>query len=311
MGLPVNNNNQGNNTIPFFSPVSETQQQQPHMSYCSDQVNNHDYNPIPDSCKEVLNNHNTSLAWGQNQFPYNHHNYGFINQNEHCSETKNNNSVMAIQSQLVNLQMASNQQEEEVDDQNYDEIHQFLEIIDESQSFTETKEVYASSSGESLKEPIDEIGEKELRRAATCFSLTSKRNLHSWVISSCSNEVCPSRPICPTSRSSVLAIGAQVHAYITKIGLCTEPSVGSSLLTMYSKFGSIEDCCKAFNQINGPNLIAWTALIASFAQHGKGTEALKMFNLMKQKGIKPDKVTFVGVLSLVVMVVWPKKLICI
>lgn len=198
MGLPVNTN-QGN-TIPFFSPVSETQQlQQPqHMSYCSEVNNNHDYNPTPESCKEVLNNHNnTSLAWGQSQFPYNHHhNYGFMNQNEHCSETKNNNSVMAIQSQLVNLQMASNQQEEEVDVHNYDEIHQFLEIIDESQSFTETKEVYASryvcirlkrlenmrtcltffgccSSGESSKEPIDEIGEKELRRAATCFSLTS------------------------------------------------------------------------------------------------------------------------------------------
>ncbi|KAH0875897.1 hypothetical protein HID58_073259, partial [Brassica napus] len=90
---------------------------------------------------------------------------------------------------------------------------------------------------------------------------------------------------------------AQVHAYVTKIGLCTEPSMGSSLLTMYSKFGSIEDCCKAFNQINGPDLIAWTALIASFAQHGKGAEALQVFNLMKEKGIKPDKVTFVGVLS--------------
>ncbi|KAJ0248406.1 LOB domain-containing protein 27 [Hirschfeldia incana] len=177
MGLPVNTN-QGNNTIPFFSPVSETQQSlQPHMSYGSDEVNNHEYNHTQDSCKEVLNNHNASLAWGQNHFPYNnnnHHNYGFdINQNEHCSETKNNNSVMAIQSQLVNLQMASNQHEEEVDVHTYDEIHQFLEIIDESQSFTETKEVYASSSGESLKEPMDEIGEKELRRAATCFSLTS------------------------------------------------------------------------------------------------------------------------------------------
>ncbi|CAN7130300.1 unnamed protein product [Brassica rapa subsp. narinosa] len=97
--------------------------------------------------------------------------------------------------------------------------------------------------------------------------------------------------------SDASSLGAQVHAYITKIGLCTEPSVGSSLLTMYSKFGSIEDCCKAFNQINGPDLIAWTALIASFAQHGKGTEALQVFNLMKEKGIKPDKVTFVGVLS--------------
>ncbi|CAN8234787.1 unnamed protein product [Cochlearia groenlandica] len=93
------------------------------------------------------------------------------------------------------------------------------------------------------------------------------------------------------------SLGAQVHAYVTKVGLCTEPSVGSSLLTMYSKFGSIEDCCKAFNQINCPDLIAWTALIASYAQHGMATEALQVYNLMKEKGLKPDKVTFVGVLS--------------
>ncbi|CAA7043272.1 unnamed protein product [Microthlaspi erraticum] len=93
------------------------------------------------------------------------------------------------------------------------------------------------------------------------------------------------------------SLGAQVHAYITKIGLCAEPSVGSSLLTVYSKFGSIEDCCKAFSQINGADLIAWTALIASYAQHGKAAEALQMYSLMKKKGLKPDKVTLVGVLS--------------
>ncbi|ESQ38164.1 hypothetical protein EUTSA_v10028408mg [Eutrema salsugineum] len=93
------------------------------------------------------------------------------------------------------------------------------------------------------------------------------------------------------------SLGAQVHGYITKSGLCTEPSVGSSLLTMYSKFGSIEDCCKAFSQISSPDLIAWTALIASYAKHGKATEALQVYNLMKEKGFKPDKVTFVGVLS--------------
>jgi len=32
------------------------------------------------------------------------------------------------------------------------------------------------SSGGSLKEQIDEIGENELRSAATCFSLTSVNN---------------------------------------------------------------------------------------------------------------------------------------
>ncbi|CAH8350753.1 unnamed protein product [Eruca vesicaria subsp. sativa] len=177
MGLTVNNNQ--NNITPFFSPVFETQPQQPQMSYTysSSEINNNGYSPpvYTDSCKETLtitnNNVDASLAWGQNPFPY-HHNNGFSNQNEHCNEMKSNNGVVAIQSQLVNLQMVSNQQDEE-DDAEYDDIHQFLEIIDDKQSFPDTKVAYASSSGELLKERIDENGESDLRSAATCFSLTS------------------------------------------------------------------------------------------------------------------------------------------
>lgn len=151
MGLTVNNNQ--SNVTPFFSPlpVSETHQQQhqqPQMSYtysCSE-VNNNGYSPpaaYTDSCKEILtnNNNNTSMFWGQNRFAYN--NNGFSSQNESCEEIKSNNGVMAIQSQLVNLQMVSNQQEED-DAHEYDEIHQFLEIIDDRQSFADSKEAYAS-----------------------------------------------------------------------------------------------------------------------------------------------------------------------
>ncbi|KAG2311527.1 hypothetical protein Bca52824_023084 [Brassica carinata] len=179
MGLTVNNNQ--NNITPFFSPlpVFETQPQQPQMSYTysSSEINNNGYSPpvYTDSCKDILttknNNMDASLAWGQNRFPY-HHDNGFNNQNEHCSEMKSNNGVVAIQSQLVNLQMVSNKHDEEGDVE-YDEIHQFLEIIDDKQSFPDTKVAYASSSGESLKERIAENGESELRSAATCFSLTS------------------------------------------------------------------------------------------------------------------------------------------
>ncbi|KAJ7956390.1 Pentatricopeptide repeat-containing protein [Quillaja saponaria] len=92
------------------------------------------------------------------------------------------------------------------------------------------------------------------------------------------------------------SLGTQLHAYIQKLGLDSDVSVGSSLLTMYSKFGSIEDCCKAFSQIGKPDLIGWTAMIVSYAQHGKGAEALAAYELMKKKGIKPDAVTFVGIL---------------
>ncbi|KAG7560043.1 Lateral organ boundaries LOB [Arabidopsis thaliana x Arabidopsis arenosa] len=180
MGLNVNNN-QSNIVTPFFSPllpVSQTQQPQMSYTYSCSEVNNNGYSPPAyntDSGKEILTNNNN--VWGgQKRFLYNVNNGGgFSNQNESCHEMKSNNGVMAIQSQLVNLQMASNHQqvEEDEDGHEYDEIHQFLEIIDDRQSFADSKEAYASSSGGSLKEQIDEIGENELRSAATCFSLTS------------------------------------------------------------------------------------------------------------------------------------------
>lgn len=94
-----------------------------------------------------------------------------------------------------------------------------------------------------------------------------------------------------------LGIGSQIHAQVIKMGFESEVSVGSSLLVMYSKIGSIEDCRKAFQQIKAPDIISWTALIASYARHGKGTEALQIYELMKESGTNPDSVTFVAVLS--------------
>ncbi|KAM7265590.1 hypothetical protein ACFE04_003273 [Oxalis oulophora] len=92
-------------------------------------------------------------------------------------------------------------------------------------------------------------------------------------------------------------IGTQLHALATKMGFESDVSVGSSLVTMYSKSGSMENCCKAFDQIGEPDLISWSAMIASYAQHGKGEEALKLYELMRKRGVRPDSVTFVEILS--------------
>ncbi|PIN06879.1 hypothetical protein CDL12_20567 [Handroanthus impetiginosus] len=97
--------------------------------------------------------------------------------------------------------------------------------------------------------------------------------------------------------SSKTNIGTQLHAYIIKIGLESLTPIGSSLIMMYSKCGSIGDCDKVFRQIIDPDLVSWTTMIMSYAYHGKGLEALQLFDLMKKSGIQPDAVTFVGVLS--------------
>ncbi|CAA0840649.1 Pentatricopeptide repeat-containing protein -chloroplastic [Striga hermonthica] len=91
--------------------------------------------------------------------------------------------------------------------------------------------------------------------------------------------------------------GTPFHAYIIKIGLESESSVGSSLIMMYSRTGEIETCVEVFQKITDPDLVSFTTMIASYAHHSKGQEALQLFDLMKKSGIKPDGATFASVLS--------------
>ncbi|KAK9119281.1 hypothetical protein Scep_017374 [Stephania cephalantha] len=94
-----------------------------------------------------------------------------------------------------------------------------------------------------------------------------------------------------------LVIGTQLHGLVMKTGLYSDVSVGSSLVTMYSRCGNIEKSHKVFDQIKNPDLVAWTSMIVGYAQHGKGIEALKLYELMRKHEVEPDAVTFVGVLS--------------
>eukprot|EP01018_Ginkgo_biloba_P007201 Gb_03579 [translate_table: standard] len=96
---------------------------------------------------------------------------------------------------------------------------------------------------------------------------------------------------------AALEQGKRIHANAAKIGFESDVSVGSALVTMYSRCGSIEHARKMFDGMCTRDVVAWTAMIAGCAQHGCGEEALQLFEQMQQAGMKPDHVSFVGVLS--------------
>ncbi|XP_076899555.1 pentatricopeptide repeat-containing protein At3g49170, chloroplastic-like [Bidens hawaiensis] len=91
--------------------------------------------------------------------------------------------------------------------------------------------------------------------------------------------------------------GEQVHAQTIKTGFLSDVVVGTALVNMYSKCGSIKKASKAFVEMTSRTLISWTSMITAFAQHGLYLQALDLFNDMRLAGDRPNKVTFVGVLS--------------
>uniref|UniRef100_A0A5B7C9F4 DYW domain-containing protein n=1 Tax=Davidia involucrata TaxID=16924 RepID=A0A5B7C9F4_DAVIN len=91
--------------------------------------------------------------------------------------------------------------------------------------------------------------------------------------------------------------GEQVHAQTIKTGFLSDVIVGTALVNMYNKCGSIGRASKAFVEMSTRTLISWTSMITAFAQHGRSQQALQLFEDMRLAGVRPNKITFVGVLS--------------
>eukprot|EP00249_Psilotum_nudum_P016665 c25935_g6_i1 orf=43-2346(+) len=94
-----------------------------------------------------------------------------------------------------------------------------------------------------------------------------------------------------------LAEGKLIHVSIVDRGFESDVSVGNAIIDMYGKCGSLEDARRMFNKMPQRDVISWTAMIAAYAQHGLGKEALELFHQMQLKGIMPDEITFVSILS--------------
>ncbi|XP_073005724.1 pentatricopeptide repeat-containing protein At3g26782, mitochondrial-like [Typha latifolia] len=96
---------------------------------------------------------------------------------------------------------------------------------------------------------------------------------------------------------AALQFGRSLHAYACKKGHDKGVTVGTSLIDMYSKCGSLECSRQIFDQMTTKNLVSWSTMVSGYGLHGHGREAVTCFNEMKLKGIRPDKITYISVLS--------------
>ncbi|KAL1827953.1 hypothetical protein DCAR_0207163 [Daucus carota subsp. sativus] len=91
--------------------------------------------------------------------------------------------------------------------------------------------------------------------------------------------------------------GKQAHCRVLKSGFHSSVVVGSALIDMYAKCGRLHDAQKTFDRLASKNLVSWNTMLVGYAQHGFGKESLDIYNLMPKDKIRPNHVTFIGVLS--------------
>lgn len=96
-----------------------------------------------------------------------------------------------------------------------------------------------------------------------------------------------------------LDLGKWVDAYASDRGLRNDIYVGTALVDMYAKCGSLDDALDVFEGMPDRNEVSWNAMISALAFHGRAKESLALFERMMEdcRHGQPNEITFVGVLS--------------
>lgn len=71
----------------------------------------------------------------------------------------------------------------------------------------------------------------------------------------------------------------------------------NSLIFMYSRCGSMEEATLIFQEMATRDLVSYNTLISGLASHGHGIECIKLISKMKEDGIEPDRITYIGILT--------------
>ena len=96
---------------------------------------------------------------------------------------------------------------------------------------------------------------------------------------------------CPTA----LERGKEVHGHIIDAGFQSDVRMGTALVNMYAKCGSIRDARLVFDEMSTRNVVSWTAMIVGYILHGHCEEAFEVFHQMQRIGMKRDQITYMSI----------------
>ncbi|XP_058756194.1 pentatricopeptide repeat-containing protein At1g08070, chloroplastic-like [Vicia villosa] len=90
-----------------------------------------------------------------------------------------------------------------------------------------------------------------------------------------------------------------LHGYSLKTNLDSLKSLKTSLLSSYAKCGCIEMARKLFDEEKNrhKDTIAWNSMITAYSNHGEWFQCFQLYDQMKLSNVKPDQVSFLGILT--------------
>lgn len=95
-----------------------------------------------------------------------------------------------------------------------------------------------------------------------------------------------------------LELGKWLHSYTLRNGFVMTLSLATALVDMYGKCGDTRSARSIFDGWDNKDVMIWSAMISAYAQANCTNEASDLFAQMVDRGVKPNQVTMVSLISL-------------
>ncbi|KAK9683055.1 hypothetical protein RND81_10G115100 [Saponaria officinalis] len=95
----------------------------------------------------------------------------------------------------------------------------------------------------------------------------------------------------------VLRLGCQLHAHALKTNFGTDIVVSTATLDMYAKCQRLVESRKVFNSMPYRSVQSYNAMLVGYVQSNQGSEALVVFQYLRETGLFFDEVTLSSALS--------------
>lgn len=113
----------------------------------------------------------------------------------------------------------------------------------------------------------------------------------------CADEITMVSLLSACTDLGALELGKWVESYIEREKVQKSVELCNALIDMFAKCGDVDKALRLFRNTSDRTIVTWTSVIDGTAMHGRGLEAVSLFEEMKKAGVAPDDVAFIGLLT--------------
>lgn len=96
---------------------------------------------------------------------------------------------------------------------------------------------------------------------------------------------------------AALVEGKHLHACNMDVRFESDVVMGTALVNMYGKCGSLEGAETIYSNMPNQNVVSWSAMIAVYARYGHVNQGLQLFQQMQLEGVIPNRSTFLSIFA--------------